>query len=61
MRRPHLPTLVSGIAVLALGIVLLLEGLGSIDLDFATTSPAVLATVGVVLVAAGLAKRDLRG
>ena len=59
MSRPDLPTLASGLAICALGIVLLLDRLGELDLDFATASPVVLATIGVVLLAAGLAKRDL--
>lgn len=59
MRRPDLPTVVSGLAVAVLGAVLLLDRVGELDLRFATAAPAVLATIGVVLVAAGLAKRDL--
>ena len=61
MTRSDLPTLVSGLAVIALGVVLLLDRLGELDLSFATASPTVLATVGVVLVAAGMARRDLSG
>lgn len=61
MRRPDLPTLASGLAVCVLGVVLLLDQLGSLSLDFATGGPAFLATLGVVLIAAGLARRDMRG
>jgi len=58
VRRPDLPALAAGLAVTALGLVLLLDRLGEWDLDFAAMAPAVLAAVGVVLVAAGLARRD---
>ena len=61
MRRPDLPALASALAVVAFGVVLLLDQLGELSLSFATASPVALATLGVVLVAAGLAKRDLDG
>ncbi|WP_205698728.1 hypothetical protein [Conexibacter sp. SYSU D00693] len=61
MRRPDLPTLVAALAVMALGTVLLLDQVGELTLDFSTASPSVLVTVGVVLVAAGMARRDMRG
>ena len=57
--RPDVPALVSGLAVAALGAVLLPDRLGELDLDFATAAPVVLATLGVVLLATGFAKRDL--
>jgi hypothetical protein len=45
---------VAGFATIALGILLLLDRLGSIDLRFEYVAPAVLAAIGVVLITAGL-------
>jgi hypothetical protein len=56
--RPDLPTLVSGLAVLALGTVLLLDRAGDLSLHFASLAPLVLAVVGVILLVGGLARRD---
>jgi hypothetical protein len=47
VRRPDTATLISGLAVMALGTVLLLDQAGSLSLDF-----------GFVLLVGGLAKRD---
>ena len=47
---------VSGLAVTALGVLLLLAEAGVLRLHFNYAAPAVLATVGVVLVAAGLSR-----
>ena len=52
--RPDPVSLVAGLALTALGILLLLDRVGEIDLTFAYGAPAVLATVGAILVAAGL-------
>ena len=53
-RRPDLVSLVAGIAVTGLGILLLLDQVGALDLTFAYGAPAVLATVGAILVASGM-------
>jgi hypothetical protein len=59
MRRPvDLVSIVSGLAVTALGVLLLLDQTDAIDLRFDYTAPAVLATVGAVLLAAGLSPRE---
>ena len=58
MRRPDPPTLVSGLASMVLGAVLLLDRAGQLSLDFATLAPIVLTLVGVVLLVGGLARRD---
>jgi hypothetical protein len=55
-RRPDLVSIVSGIAVAGLGLLLLLDRTGVIDVRFDYAAPAVLATLGVVLVLHGLAK-----
>jgi uncharacterized membrane protein YidH (DUF202 family) len=54
-RRPDRVSIVVGVAVTLLGILLLLDQAGALDLQFDYAAPAVLATVGVVLVALGLA------
>jgi hypothetical protein len=45
---------VAGLATIALGTLLLLDRLGSIDLRFEYAAPAVLAAIGTVLITAGL-------
>ena len=47
-------SIVAGLAVGALGVVLLLDRLGVYDLKFGYALPAILACVGVILLAAGL-------
>ena len=47
-------SLVAGLAVCGLGVVLLLDRTGVIDLRFAYGLPLILACVGAVLLAAGL-------
>jgi hypothetical protein len=56
--RPDLATLISGLSVLALGTVLLLDQAGQLSLDFGSLAPIVLTVVGLVLLVGGLAKRD---
>lgn len=58
MKRPDLPTLVSGLSVMVLGSVLLLDSAGSLQLDFGSLAPLVLTVVGMILLVSGLARRD---
>jgi hypothetical protein len=58
MRRADVPTLVSGLVIIVLGAVLLLDHAGELSLDFGSLGPAVLAAVGLILLAGGLARRD---
>ena len=58
MSRPDLATLISGLSILALGTVLLLDQAGELHLDFGSLAPIVLAVIGLVLLVGGLAKRD---
>ncbi len=58
MSRPDLATLITGLSVLALGTVLLLDQAGGLSLDFGALAPIVLTVVGLVLLVGGLAKRD---
>lgn len=58
MSRPDSATLISGLSVLALGTVLLLDQAGQLSLDFGSLAPIVLTVVGLVLLVGGLARRD---
>jgi hypothetical protein len=57
-RRPDGPSLVAGVAVVLLGLVLVLDHAGVLDLRFAALGPLVCAVLGAILLASGLAKRD---
>ena len=52
-RLDHL-SLVAGLAICGLGVLLLLDRTGVIELHFAYGLPAILACVGAILLAAGL-------
>jgi hypothetical protein len=54
--RPDIPSLVAGLAVLALGCVLMLDALGGIELDFAVFAPVACAATGAILLANGLGR-----
>ena len=53
-RRLDRVSLVAGLAVGGLGVLLLLDSMGVIDLGFGYGLPALLACVGAILLAAGL-------
>ncbi len=58
MRRPlSITILACGIAVLVLGVLLVLGAGGTIDLRFAYTVPVLVAALGAILLAGGLASR----
>jgi hypothetical protein len=57
-RRVHLPALLSSVAVVAIGLVLLLDELGSFTLSLGAFAPIALAVVGMILIAGGLASED---
>jgi hypothetical protein len=57
-RSPDLVSLVAGVAVAALGVLLLLDDAGSLDLSFAVFAPVACAAMGAILLAAGLSHRD---
>jgi len=52
---PDRVSIVAGLAVGGLGFVVLLDRTGLIDLKFGYALPAILACVGAILLAAGLA------
>ncbi len=54
--RPDVPSLVAGIAVSALGALLLAHQGGALELRFATLAPAVCAALGAILLAVGLSR-----
>jgi hypothetical protein len=54
--KPDIPSLVAGIAVLALGAVLLLDSTGVLDLRFAVLAPVACAAMGAILLARGLSR-----
>lgn len=58
MPRPDLPSLVSGLALIAFGTVLLLDQLDALHLGFAALAPIACAVVGGTLLALGLSRRD---
>jgi hypothetical protein len=55
--RPDVPSLVAGIAVMAFGVVLLLDAGGAFELSFAVLAPLVCGAVGAILLASGLSRR----
>jgi hypothetical protein len=55
-RRPDIPALVAGLVVLALGGVLMLDGVDAIDLTLAAFAPIACAGVGAILLANGLSR-----
>lgn len=53
-RRVDRVSIVAGLAICGLGVVLLLDRTGVIELHFAFAGPAVLACLGAILLVAGL-------
>jgi hypothetical protein len=57
MRSPNVTVLLTGVAVLALGVLLVLNADGAIDLRFAYMAPVLIGALGAILLASGLAGR----
>ncbi len=53
---PDLTSVVAGIAVLALGVLLLLDASGTFDLRFGVLAPAACAALGAILLASGMTR-----
>jgi hypothetical protein len=53
-RRPDRLSLVAGLAICGLGVLLLLDRTGVLELKFGFGLPAILACLGAILLAAGL-------
>jgi hypothetical protein len=57
-RRPELASLVAGLAIVALGAVLLLASTEVIELSFGVFAPVACAATGAILLARGLTRRE---
>ncbi len=55
-RPTDVPTLIAGLVVVALGALLLLDRLGVLDLSFGYLWPALIGTVGAILLATGISR-----
>lgn len=53
---PDLASVVAGVAVLALGVLLLLDASGTLDLSFAILAPVACAATGAILLASGMSR-----
>jgi hypothetical protein len=56
-RSPNVTVLLTGLAVLALGVLLVLDADGAVDLRFAYMAPVLVGALGAILLASGLAGR----
>jgi len=54
---PNVTVLLTGLAVLALGVLLVLDADGAVDLRFAYMAPVLVGALGAILLAGGLAGR----
>jgi hypothetical protein len=59
-RSPNVTSLVAGLVLVALGALLVMDADGSIDLGFAYMAPALVAALGAILLAGGLAAHGRR-
>jgi hypothetical protein len=55
-RRPDITSLVAGICVAGLGVLLLLDAGGTLDLRFAVLGPVACAALGAILLASGMTR-----
>jgi hypothetical protein len=55
-RRPDVTSVVAGVCVAALGVLLLLDATGTIELRFGVLGPAVCAALGAILLASGMTR-----
>lgn len=55
--RPDIPSLAAGLAVIALGTLLLLDAVGAFELTFGLFAPVACAATGAILLASGLSRR----
>jgi hypothetical protein len=56
-RSPNVTILLTGLAVFALGVLLVLDADGAVDLRFAYMAPVLVGALGAILLASGLAGR----
>ena len=57
MRSPNVTVLLTGVAVFALGVLLVLDADGTINLRFAYMAPVLVGALGAILLASGLVGR----
>ncbi len=57
MRSPNVTVLLTGVAVFALGVLLVLDADGAIDLRFSYLAPVLVGALGAILLASGLVGR----
>ena len=55
-RRPDRPSIVAGLALVALGVILLADATGAIALTLEALAPLACGTVGAILLAVGLSR-----
>jgi hypothetical protein len=55
-KRLDIVSLVAGVVIAALGIAVLLDRTGAVDMRFAELAPITLAVVGAILLASGLTR-----
>jgi hypothetical protein len=55
-RSADTTSLVAGIAVLALGVLLLLDATGAFELSFGVLAPVTCAAMGAILLASGMTR-----
>jgi hypothetical protein len=53
---PDITSLVSGLCVVGLGVLLLLDATGAFNLRFNVLAPAACAAIGAILLASGLSR-----
>lgn len=58
VRRPDIPALVAGLAVMGFGAVLLLDATDQVDVTFSSLAPVACAALGATLLALGLGRRS---
>lgn len=56
-RELNVTGLVAGVALIALGIAVVLDDAGTINLEFSYAGPSLLAALGAVLLVSGLTSR----
>ncbi len=59
-RSPNVTSLVAGLVLVGLGALVVMNADGSLDLGFAYMGPALVAALGVILLASGLVARGRR-
>jgi hypothetical protein len=57
MRSPNVTVLLTGVVVFVLGVLLVLDADGTIDLRFAYMAPVLVGALGAILLASGLVGR----